>query len=120
MLPAATAPLTTLLAPLQEDEEAAARRRRATREVAFQAAHRLRQELAHPAIVHFYAWLLQGYRTNSPFTNHALLGLFRRLADPQQLNLEPMLYQVGWGGVCMHGVSMHGGVVMLLPGFGAG
>jgi hypothetical protein len=62
----------------------------------------------------------QGYRTNSPFTNHALLGLFRRLADPQQLNLEPMLYQVGWGGVCMHGVSMHGGVVMLLPGFGAG
>jgi hypothetical protein len=59
MLPAATAPLTTLLAPLQEDEEAAARRRRATREVAFQAAHRLRQELAHPAIVHFYAWRLQ-------------------------------------------------------------
>lgn len=42
------------------------------------------------------SWLpSQGYRTNAPFTNHALLGLFRRLADPQQLNLEPMLYQVG-------------------------
>lgn len=45
-------------------------------------------------VVHFYSWLLQGYATNSPFTNHALTAFLARIADPQGLNLEPMLYQV--------------------------
>lgn len=36
------------------------RRRAATREVSFQAAQRIRQECAHPAVLHFYVWLLQG------------------------------------------------------------
>jgi hypothetical protein len=38
---------------------------------------------------------LQGYRTNAAFTNHAILAFFRRIAEPGQLGLEPMLYQVG-------------------------
>lgn len=70
------------------------RPRAVTREVAFEAARRIRQECAQPVIVHFYAWLLQGYRTNAPFTNHAILSFLRRIAEPRQLNLEPMLYQV--------------------------
>ena len=36
-----------------------------------------------------------GYRTNAAFTNHAIVSFFRRIAEPRQLNLEPMLYQVG-------------------------
>ncbi|KAL4422339.1 hypothetical protein ABPG75_008536 [Micractinium tetrahymenae] len=78
--------------PLEEEEEE--RARRATREVSFQAAKRIRAELAHPAVLHFYTWLLQGYRTNSSFTNHAVVSLFRRIAEPQQQNLEPMLWQI--------------------------
>ena len=45
-------------------------------------------------MVHFYSWLLQGYATNGPFTNHALVAFLALIADPQGLNLEPMLYQV--------------------------
>ena len=37
-------------------EEAA----RATREVAYNMKQRVRQELAFPAVVHFYSWLLAG------------------------------------------------------------
>ncbi len=36
-----------------------------------------------------------GYRTNAAFTNHAIVSFFRRIAEPHQLTLEPMLYQVG-------------------------
>ena len=134
------------LQEVEEEEEKA--RRPATREVSFEAARRVRVECAHPAVLHFYSWLLQararggcacranccisthkrtveypahtfcasakrasvvtnnssipasfpprlpqGYRTNAPFTNHAILSFFRRIADPHQLNLEPMLYQ---------------------------
>jgi len=50
---------------------------------------------------------LQGYRTNSAFTNHSILSLLRRVANPRQLDLEPMLYQVGWGG---YGVEAAGSV----------
>lgn len=46
--------------PQEEEAEEARRRARATREVSFEAARRIRAECAHPAIVHFYAWLLQG------------------------------------------------------------
>ena len=35
-------------------------RQHRTKEVAWNLQQRVRQELAHPAIVHFYAWLLQG------------------------------------------------------------
>ncbi|PSC68202.1 calcium-translocating P-type PMCA-type [Micractinium conductrix] len=81
--------------PLEEvEEEEEKARRPATREVSFEAARRVRVECAHPAVLHFYSWLLQGYRTNAPFTNHAILSFFRRIADPHQLNLEPMLYQL--------------------------
>ncbi|KAL4855933.1 Protein timeless [Chlorella vulgaris] len=69
-------------------------RRQVTMEVSFEAARRVRQECAQPVIVHFYSWLLQGYRSNAAFTNHAILSFFRRIAEPQQLNLEPMLYQL--------------------------
>lgn len=44
-----------------------------------------------------YAWLLAGYRTNSPLTNLALVGFLERLASPRRLNLEPMLYQASLG-----------------------
>lgn len=34
--------------------------RRATKEVAYNMKQRVRQELAFPAVVHFYVWLLHG------------------------------------------------------------
>jgi hypothetical protein len=40
----------------QEEEE----RRRTVKEVAYNLNQRIRQELAHPAVIHFYVWLLQG------------------------------------------------------------
>lgn len=72
------------------------------------SSHLAPSHIAHPAavpccrsycvcaavIVHFYSWLLQQYRANSPFTNHALTSFLARIADPRGLNLEPMLYQV--------------------------
>lgn len=41
-----------------EQEEVAAAAR--VREVAYDLERRVRQELAFPAVVHFYTWLLQG------------------------------------------------------------
>ena len=35
-----------------------------------------------------------GYATNSRFVNHCLITFLQRIADPQGLNLEPMLHQV--------------------------
>ena len=34
------------------------------------------------------------YATNDHFLNHCIVSFLRRLADPDGLNLEPMLYQV--------------------------
>jgi len=68
--------------------------------VALDLKKRTTQELAVPAVVHFYLWLLQGYDTplNTPALNHALCSFLWRLVLPEHLNLEPMLYQVGLGG----------------------
>jgi hypothetical protein len=85
-------------------------------EVSFEAARRVRQECAQPVIVHFYSWLLQGYRSNAAFTNHSILSFFRRIAEPQQLNLEPMLYQVG---ACVY-VALLCVAVALSVGLGLG
>ena len=41
---------------LQEEEE----RRRRVKEVAYDLQRRVKQELAYPAVIHFYSWLLQG------------------------------------------------------------
>lgn len=43
---------------MQEQEA----RRRRCREVAYDLQRRVKQELAYPAVVHFYTWLLQGSR----------------------------------------------------------
>eukprot|EP00891_Asterochloris_glomerata_P008793 jgi/Astpho2/8793/Aster-05348 len=75
-------------------EEAQHEARRRFREGALNLNHRIRQELAFPAVVHFYTWLLRGYATNTAFLNHCLAAYFRRIADPKGLNLEPMLYQL--------------------------
>ena len=42
---------------MTQEEEA---RRRQVREVAYDLQRRLKQELAFPAVIHFYSWLLQG------------------------------------------------------------
>lgn len=147
----------------------------------------MRQECAHPAIVHFYTWLLQGalrggrrggakrspaaalrpaargprsvlpdtrqrpaalvpmptrsahtrghrhlltpalltpalltpagYRTNAPFTNHAIVAFLRRISDPAQLNLEPMLYQARCAGRAGPAVTRCGPLrTLVLPG----
>lgn len=60
-------------------------------ETAFEGGRRIRQECAQPAVVHFYTWLLQGYKTNSSFSNHAIVSFLRRICS---LGLEPMLWQL--------------------------
>ena len=100
--------------PLQMEE-----REHRLKEVSWNLQQRVRQELAYPAIMHFFAWLLQGaalrfllsilshgydqraeenaaadYASNGRFVNHCLVAFFRRIADPSGINLEPMLYQV--------------------------
>ncbi|EIE20339.1 hypothetical protein COCSUDRAFT_58046 [Coccomyxa subellipsoidea C-169] len=84
-------PLEQLLEEEGEDQQELEHR---LKEVACDLRQRVRQELAFPAIVHFYTWLLQGYATNSRFVNHCLITFLQRIADPDGLNLEPMLYQV--------------------------
>ena len=46
-------------------------RRRQVREVAYDLQRRVKQELAFPAVIHFYCWLLQGdpekYLTSSDY-----------------------------------------------------
>ena len=114
------------------------------KEVAVDLNQRIRQELAFPAVIHFYSWLLQGnpfcpchcaaeravctdddqwrlyacisvplkvatdrqlvgsleciyafagYSTNGQFLNHCLVTFLKRIADPEGINLEPMLWQ---------------------------
>ena len=48
----------TLAKQLVEQEEET--RRRLVREVAYDLQRRVKQELAFPAVIHFYSWLLQG------------------------------------------------------------
>jgi timeless len=80
-----------LPAPQLEEEDAAPR----FQEAAFDLRKRLRQELAAPAVLHFYVTLLKGYKScNSWGVNHALCGLLWRVVLPDQLDLEPLLYQL--------------------------
>ncbi|GBF93528.1 hypothetical protein Rsub_06248 [Raphidocelis subcapitata] len=87
-------------APLEEldeegEEEDGEGRGAAYAEVALDVKKRVRQELAVPAVVHFYLWLLQGFDTaNGAALNHALCSFLWRLVLPEHLNLEPMLYQL--------------------------
>ncbi|KFM27204.1 Timeless-like protein [Auxenochlorella protothecoides] len=79
----------------QESPKPEARGRTSVRrEVAFDAERRIRQECAHPAMIHFVTWLLSGYRENSSFANHALVSFLERVSSPKSMNLEPMLYQM--------------------------
>ncbi len=41
-----------------------------------------------------------GYKTNTPFLNHCITAFFRRICNPEGLDLEPMLYQV-WRLPCL-------------------
>ncbi|BDA45591.1 Topoisomerase 1-associated factor 1 at N-terminal half [Coccomyxa sp. Obi] len=79
---------------LEEEEEGRVEREHRLKEVACNLQQRVRQELAFPAIMHFYTWLLQGYATNSRFVNHCIVAFLQRITDANGLNLEPMLYQV--------------------------
>ena len=55
-----------------QEEEA---RRRQVREVAYDLQRRVKQELAFPAVIHFYCWLLQGvaYSPNDNLPPHTCM-----------------------------------------------
>lgn len=93
-----------------QDEEG--RRARPTREVSFEAARRVRQECAHPAIVHFYAWLLQGGWHNT------WIGLLSMLAN----HAWTLLLLIGIGArallcksLAAQGISPSSAAPMILP-----
>ena len=46
--------------------------------------------LHDPAVIHFAC---AGYITNGRFLNHCLVAFLKRLADPDGINLEPMIWQ---------------------------
>ena len=66
------------------------------KEVDIDLPRRLRAALAYPSLVHFHMWVLEGYRSNRMFTNHAIVSFLDRIAlpAPHGLGLEPMLWQL--------------------------
>jgi len=67
------------------------------RDIQFDLQARLRKVCAIPAILQFYTWLLQGYKSNAPLTNAAITSFFNRIALPSEkggLGLEAMLWQL--------------------------
>jgi timeless len=67
------------------------------RDIQFDLQARLRKVCAIPAILQFYTWLLQGYKSNAPLTNAAITSFFTRIALPLEkggLGLEAMLWQL--------------------------
>ena len=76
----------------ESDEEA----RYVTLEHDFDPQRRLRAACAHPQIILFYVWLLQGYKKNSYLTNDAIISFLERLAGPapRGMGLHCMLWQL--------------------------
>lgn len=74
------------------DEEA----RYVTLEHDFDPSKRLRAACAHPQIIIFYIWLLQGYKKNSNLTNDAIVSYLERVAGPapRGMGLHCMLWQL--------------------------
>ncbi len=66
------------------------------KEHVFDAPRRLRSTCAHPMIINFYTWLLQGYRKNSDLTNAAIVSFLERIASPapKGMGLHCMLWQL--------------------------
>ncbi|KAG7667153.1 hypothetical protein NADE_003050 [Nannochloris sp. 'desiccata'] len=67
------------------------------RDIQFDLQARLRKVCAIPAILQFYTWLLQGYKSNAPLTNAAITSFLTRIALPLDkggLGLEAMLWQL--------------------------
>jgi hypothetical protein len=58
------------------------------------------------------AWHAE-YASNGRFINHCLVAFLRRIADPDALNLEPMLYQVQ---LSAHATSYQQKTHVSLPG----
>lgn len=63
-----------------------------TSELAMDVRRRVTMELAHPATVQFYAWLLSEFRAVPPFSLHCVVAFLERLSGP--LQLEPMLWNL--------------------------
>ena len=65
-----------------------------TVEVAFDLNKRL-HDFADAKVVQLYAWLLEGYASNTTFLNHVLVSFLERIAHPTTgQNLAPMLYHL--------------------------
>ena len=77
-------------------ESPVSRRARASQAGAAAASARVRAHLTSPPVVHFYFWLLAGYKTNPPALNRAVAAFLRRVrsAPPAGCDLAPMLWQL--------------------------
>lgn len=60
------------------------------------AVVQIRGKLAHPAVIYFVTQLLACYRHVPPAVPRAIVSLLYRIASPDHLGLEPLLYQVGY------------------------
>ena len=79
-----------------DEEDDGEEARYVTLEHDFDPSKRLRAACAHPQIVIFYIWLLQGYRKNSNLTNDAIVSFLERVAgpSPRGMGLHCMLWQL--------------------------
>ncbi|KAI8102240.1 hypothetical protein M9435_005846 [Picochlorum sp. BPE23] len=79
-----------------EDDDIEDAGRVIVKEQVFDAPRRLRSTCAHPMIINFYTWLLQGYRKNSDLTNTAIVSFLERIAAPapRGMGLHCMLWQL--------------------------
>lgn len=79
-----------------DDEPYTAPQAPAYKEVVIDLPQRLRKACAQPALVHFYTWLLRGYRTNGALANEAIVSFLERIAAPAPtgLGLHAMLWQL--------------------------
>ena len=67
------------------------------KDIKFDLEKHMLRELATPLVIQFHIWLLQGYRTNSAFTNLAITSFLSRLSEPKEkggLGLHTMLWQL--------------------------
>ena len=80
----------------EDDEDDEEQARYVTLEHDFDPSKRLRAACAHPQIVTFYIWLLQGYKKNSNLTNDAIVSYLERVAGPapRGMGLHCMLWQL--------------------------
>lgn len=83
--------------PLVTNPERPSNQAPAYKDKPFDLEKQLRLYYATPAVIQFHMWLLEGYRTNTAFTNAAITSCLNRISGPKEkggLGLHTLLWQL--------------------------